>query len=84
MGVLKKILTFLKTSGANFILSITFKAIDPQEGAFPYCWVSLTLCALFEALAFESLRLVSNKRDLLLSWSKSLLTLKSTNPPHKL
>ena len=75
-------------------LSIMFKAIDsperlwskthPRYFTFSYCLISIPLYTMFKALVFQSLCLVPNKTDFVLSWPKCTLNLLSINQSHKL
>ena len=91
--VLKNDFVYVETR-REFILSITFKAIDsperlsskihPRYFTFACCLISMPLYTIFKGLALRSLCLVPNNIDFVLSCPKSILNLLSTNQLHKL
>ena len=94
-GALKKRFCLCRNLGREFILSITFKAIDspperlsskmhPRYFTFACCLVSILLYTIFKDLAFRSLCLVVNNIDFALSCPKCILNFLSTNQSHKL
>ena len=85
----KKTILSSRNLRREFILSITFKAIDsperlsskihPRYLTFACCLISMPLYTIFKDLAFPSLCLVPNNIDFVLSCPKCILNLLSTN-----
>ena len=79
-GGIKKRFVLCRNFRREFTSSITFEAFDsperlwskilPRHFTFAYCLISVSLYAMFKALAFRSLCLVQNKIDFVLSWPK--------------
>ena len=82
-GNVKKRFCLCRNLRREFILSITFKAIDspetlsfkihPRYFTFACCLISIPLYTIFKDLAFQSMCLVSNNIDFILSCSKCIL-----------
>ena len=93
-GSVKKRFCLCRNLRREFILSITFKAIDspqrlsfkiyPRYLAFACCLISMQSYTIFKDLAFRSLCLIPNNIDFVLSCPKCILNLLSTNQSHRL
>ena len=93
-GMLKNWFCLCRNLRGEFILSITFKAIDSPERlsskihpgylTFECCLISMPLYTIFMDLAFQSLCLVPNNIDFVLYCPKCILNLLSRSQSHTL
>ena len=93
-GVLKNGFLYEETSDANLLCQLRLKSLTHQRDfnvkythnilLFSYFLVSVPLCLMFKALAFQRLCLVPNNIDFALSWTKCTLNLLATSQSHKL